>query len=184
MATRLSCPSCGGSNIQLLSLIYSEGISTVDVTQRSKSGGVGLIDGNVGVGVGVTKGHLTGTTQSLLSAQAAPPPPQAQFKPPPELSPPTNPVEVVAGLLILAAIVLIFALPHKWWVAAILSSPLLVIAFIVGSFSEKGDPETIEQKAARHNKVEALRREWERNDPYKQWERTYMCLSCAHRFIP
>jgi len=65
----LACGACKSENIQKLSLVYKGGLSHA----QGKETGVGLGVGVGGGGVGIGSSKYKGTSQSLLSKNAAPP---------------------------------------------------------------------------------------------------------------
>jgi hypothetical protein len=65
----LACGACKSENIQKLSLVYEGGLSHA----QGKETGVGLGLGVGGGGVGIGSSKYKGTSQSLLSKNAAPP---------------------------------------------------------------------------------------------------------------
>lgn len=61
----VQCSECGSDNVQRVSMAFESGISTVE----SKTRGVGLAGGGIGVGAAKTKG----VQQSALSQRLSPP---------------------------------------------------------------------------------------------------------------
>jgi hypothetical protein len=65
----MSCPSCNSDQWKLASLVYQEGLSTIDATTRVIGTGIGPS----GIGTGAGTAYTSGIRQSALSAAAAPP---------------------------------------------------------------------------------------------------------------
>ena len=65
----MTCPVCNGNNWKAASLVYQEGLTTVDTSTNSL--GLGLGGGHLGLGV--ARGKTKGVHQTELSKRAAPP---------------------------------------------------------------------------------------------------------------
>ncbi len=61
----LQCPECASDNVQRVSIVFESGTSTI----QSRTAGVGLVGGGLGVGGATTKG----VQQTTLSQKLAPP---------------------------------------------------------------------------------------------------------------
>lgn len=66
----LACPKCTSAEVRKLSMIYSEGLSTISAMSTGSSSGFSS-SGSVGFGTHTT--HTSGRQQTALSKQAAPP---------------------------------------------------------------------------------------------------------------
>jgi len=69
-----SCPKCASSEVRKLSLVYNEGLSTIN-SQSFSAGSMAGSGGGMGWGTASTA--TVGRQQSALSKQAAPPPRKA-----------------------------------------------------------------------------------------------------------
>lgn len=65
----LGCPKCASAEVRRLSLIYQEGLSTINTNSSTVGGGFG----GGGAAFGSASTHTTGRQQTALSRQAAPP---------------------------------------------------------------------------------------------------------------
>ena len=66
----LACPKCTSTEVRKLSLIYNEGLSTINTV--SQGTGVAMGSGG-GMAFGSSSSHTTGRQQTALSKQASPP---------------------------------------------------------------------------------------------------------------
>ena len=66
---KLSCTQCGSENVKKLSVVYSEGMQSVNLTSAGAFSGGGVPFAGAGVGGAKTWGEM----QSFLSEKAAPP---------------------------------------------------------------------------------------------------------------
>lgn len=65
----MTCPKCDHGEWKLASLVFAEGIQTIDT--RTSSSGIGAGTGGIGIGVGFSS--TSGSQQTALSQKAAPP---------------------------------------------------------------------------------------------------------------
>jgi hypothetical protein len=74
VSSHLQCTSCGGADIQRLSLVYQSGTSDIQTTTRGSSTGIGFAGGGrLGVGTAVSSHKTRGTQMTELAKRAAPP---------------------------------------------------------------------------------------------------------------
>jgi len=88
----IMCSSCQSDNAQKLSMVYENGISSID--GHATTGGVGA--GRGGLGVGVARSKVRGTQQTALSKKAAPPVKKRLIR---------NAIFYVIGILIVPALI-------------------------------------------------------------------------------
>jgi len=67
--TNLACTKCGAAEVRRLSLIYQEGLSTINTQSQT----MGSSFGGGGAAFGSASTHTTGRQQTALSKQASPP---------------------------------------------------------------------------------------------------------------
>jgi hypothetical protein len=67
--TNLACTKCGAGEVRRLSLIYQEGLSTINTQSQT----MGSSFGGGGAAFGSASTHTTGRQQTALSKQASPP---------------------------------------------------------------------------------------------------------------
>jgi hypothetical protein len=67
--TNLACTKCGAVEVRRLSLIYQEGLSTINTQSQT----MGSSFGGGGAAFGSASTHTTGQQQTALSKQASPP---------------------------------------------------------------------------------------------------------------
>jgi hypothetical protein len=67
--TNLACAKCGAAEVRRLSLIYQEGLSTINTQSQT----MGQSFGGGGAAFGSASTHTTGRQQTALSKQASPP---------------------------------------------------------------------------------------------------------------
>ena len=65
----MQCGKCSSDNTQLLQMAYEGG--TQDIQTKSKTTGIGIAKGGLGIGRASTS--TSGTSQSLLATRVAPP---------------------------------------------------------------------------------------------------------------
>ena len=161
----LACPTCRTLNVQRLSITYAGGITT----SVGRVSGVGIdLDGDVGYATGTT----VSTNQNALSALAAPPMPPKEF----------------CGLAGFLGILLGMSLPticifiyiNKSQITNISQIPSNVVSLYWGSvvvLSVLGIFFIYRRFQARYNN-QLL--EW--SEQKSRWDRSFICLKCAHIF--
>lgn len=198
---RPKCPKCKCENIKKLSLVYEEGFSDISTTTRSSGVAVGLTAGGVGVGVGSSVGHSRGDQQTLLSKRATPPPIVEPKLPTSPQSPskPLTPGEEgfgfgICGALFISPFLYLFDVTSSYWLTAFgfLAVGLLWGVVRAGKPPRAEDVAQYDKKLLAYKavmreyniKVNAIKLEHNRKDPYCIWSRTYMCLQCGETFVP
>lgn len=134
--SKFSCPRCGTTSIQKISIVYSHGTS--NLKKDSGSVGVGGVGGNLGVGVATTT--TKGTQQTLLATQLAPP------------SEPKSP----SFLAIAITGILIFFLFSEATNSAIIITIITIIAVIIMSIYFR------HKYVKKYIQWESQKKEWER----------------------
>jgi len=157
-----TCPRCGAPFAKLLSVIYQEGLSTVETA--SESVGHTNTIGRVKI---KTSGSTEGVAQTAASRAAAPPNV-------PKLIPKGESMQAVAGYGG-AAIGGLIAFAMQSFLALI---PAVLVGFVVGLFlAPNGQPTEAEREEHKRNTAKE-------RQAYEDWKKTFRCNSCAHRFIP
>lgn len=174
MTIDTTCPECGAPYAKKLSLLYSEGRSTVQVENQSNSS-----FNTVGRHKIATVGTSSGIQQTESSRAATPPQDVPTFTPPTPTA--VTVVSLVTGFgFIIAVIVAIstdvsFLMALLYWVAAI------AVAMMYRSASK--DPEK-EQEIERLARAEYDESVAPQRKALEDWSKTFQCGSCGHRFIP
>lgn len=206
-----SCPSCQSTNVRKLSVVYEEGLSTIDLSSATKTVGAGVSPSGLGVGIAKSHGVTAGIQQTELSKKATPPP-FTPLKLPPEPSLGTPPKPKDPGESAMSyGFLLGLSSPVVWLFWAF---PYAFIVLVAGSLVyfggnlRKRNMTEAEHEASRKSmavyaqqsqelklKYEKLHQEWEqdcasakkyyeRNNPLEIWKRSYMCMACGHKFDP
>ncbi|MFS2022543.1 hypothetical protein [Massilia sp. CT11-137] len=159
MATiNTTCPVCSTPHAKKLSVIYQEGLSTIQTDINTVS-----TFNTLGRQKFKTKGTANGTQQTQASKDAAPP---------------VVPKLVTTGMWIQGMLI---ALGIVMCVGGMINSATVVAIFgivvIVGSFAVPVKPTEIEQRDY-DERTKHLRAAKE------AWADTFMCGSCGHKFVP
>jgi hypothetical protein len=153
-----TCPKCAAPHARKLSLIYEEGISTVQTDINTVS-----TFNTVGRQKFKTKGTANGTQQTQASKDAAPP---------------VVPKLVTTGMWIQGMLI---ALGIVMCVGGMINSATVVAIFgivvIVGAFAVPVKPTEIEQRDY-DERTKHLRAAKD------AWADTFKCSSCGNKFIP
>lgn len=180
-----SCPACHSTNARKLSVVYEEGLSTVELSSSSKTVGAGISSSAIGAGVAKTQGATTGVQQTALSKKASPPPSSPLMLP----TMPSKPGELAMALGFYFG--LSSLLVWLFW-----SFLYAYIALVAGSLVYfAGRRRNKNMTVAEHAEYEQLRQQWvidcdkakknyELKNPLEIWKRSYMCMACGHQFDP
>jgi hypothetical protein len=163
-----TCPQCAAPHAKKLSLIYSEGISTVNLASQS----VGKTNTVIQVKT-TTEGTSTGIQQSHASRAAAPPP-----MPVLRTSGMTARVFVGIGGFLAAFAISIFAMMSGFGFFASLGLALVLMILAIVSFYKVDVSPTPEEQREYDEATQIERAALE------AWEQTFSCGSCGHRFMP
>jgi hypothetical protein len=167
-AINTTCPRCNAPHAKKLSLIYSDGISTVQSSTQS----VGQVK-TIGRVKFSTAGTTTGMQQSEASKDAAPPFVPALVS----LGTKSKSKTSIYGL-VLAFVVAVIIMQSGGSLFNVISGILIVCgltALVVFCIEEKpSDEETKEYQ--RSTKAERT--------AYDKWSKTFACGSCGEHFIP
>lgn len=164
-----TCPRCNAPHAKKLSLIYSEGICTVQSSTQS----VGHTN-TIGKVKITTAGTTTGVQQSEASKGAAPP-----FVP--ELvsigAKSSKMLTTTYGCILAVVVPMIAIVSDASFLVVIgIAAVILLLTFILVSCIDD-KPSTEETKAYE----DATKTE---RAAYDKWNQTFACGSCEHRFIP
>jgi hypothetical protein len=173
-----TCPECGAPYAKKLSLIYSEGKSTVHLT--SQSTGTAKTIGKQKIS---TEGTSAGIQQSEISKAAAPPPTV-----PPFVLTSLDPGAGIAIFIMMAAIVLvpilaIFTPVTFKGAMSVWGVGMVAVLFVAALTKTKL---TDEEKLARekNERIEYEKRVAPQRKALDDWNNTFHCNACGHRFIP
>ncbi|HET6764950.1 MAG TPA: hypothetical protein VFH27_14800 [Longimicrobiaceae bacterium] len=148
----LACPNCGSENTVKLSVLWRDGVQSVN----TRTSGVGLAGGGLGVGTART----TGTAQTMSSVGAAPPAPPAG----------NGGLWFMAlfGMAMAGAVAHSLLPPEPEWLGTL---AFVVVAGLLGYWWFPILSERDRRQAAEHRERVA------------SWERTYRCNRCEHRYL-
>ena len=166
-----TCPACSAPFAKKLSLVYKEGISSVNMDSHSV--GVTNTIGKVKV---TTSGSSVGIQQSALSQSAAPP-----HIPPIETAGSKRKVALAIGGPI-ASIVLPLLISALLGVH--LSFGVYLLIMFISLATTLGLAAAINDDPTKDEQDEYNRRTRNEQRAYQEWDQTYACGACGHRFIP
>jgi hypothetical protein len=153
-----TCPECGAPHARKLSAVHAEGLSTVDTKIEAVSTAK-----TIGRQKVVTNGAATGVQQTDASKKAAPPAIETGG---------STGVIIKALLLFVGAVIAIPSLVNSVMVGVIAG---VVIAFIGVLLPLEITPADEEEKA---------RRTGAHKRAMDEWNKTFECSACSHRFVP
>jgi len=169
-----NCPKCGAPHAKKLSVVYSEGISTVQISSQSLSATntIGKIEIS-------TSGNSTGIQQTEHSRSAAPPPPILSLIDIQKM----NVAQLRTAIffigfccsLALPFLIKFFFKADPGFFSTIFIGLLITVA--VGALYKPPGPGEAEQ-IAHQTRVE------ERQKEIDNWNITFACTQCGTRFIP
>lgn len=179
MAIDTTCPNCLAPNAKKLSVLHKEGLSTVQFATTSTSNSKGTVKNILRTKISTTsKGTGTGEgiQQSQLSKDTAPP---AIFTPPPISKAGTKRQGDVLITGVITTIVLsIFEM-------AVVGTFLgFIITFVGSTLATIVILMTIDTGLSSDEQVEYDKFISERGEVIKNWNQTFACIACGHRFIP
>jgi len=172
-----TCPTCGAPHAKKLSQIHREGISTVQTSTRS----TGKTNTILAVSIN-NEGSSLGVQQTELSKSAAPPDMASNMSP-------TSNIGGALGLSLIGALLIIpGVVVGTGYIGSVIGydqtllRPLgLFIGILAASVPVAHrvlrSPST-EQRSAQTALVAR------QQIALQEWERTFACVSCGHRFIP
>jgi hypothetical protein len=153
-----ACPQCSAPHARKLSVIHTEGLSTVQANVNT----VGKLN-TVGGQKIKTTGTINGTQQTQASKDAAPP-----------IVPKVVTVGAwIQGLLIAVSIVIIIGgIINFMMPLAVCGAVMLVASFAVPTKSTEAEQRRHDEKTAHLQAAKDV------------WEKTFQCGSCGNRFVP
>lgn len=180
------CPHCDSNDVKKLSLIYEQGTTTISVTTKSNTLGVGMLSDDIGAGVGMSSGTSTGIQQTALSQRITPP--QKNYPKLPIHPPFRGEYICVFGMLFAP-----FGAPIVWWfdiagywMTVFVSLGVMAFGWLLrftmtSDEAQRHAEECMSVDAERQRIMEAHAMS---DDPFETWNRSFMCMKCGMQFDP
>ena len=173
MAIDTACPNCVAPHAKKLSLIYTEGLSTVQLTGETTSRGKtnNIISTKI-----TTTGTSTssGIQQSQISKDSAPPVVEVAKEASGSVL--RDSIIIIGGFAAIVLSIVAYAV-----FSTFSSSMITIIAlfFVIIMYAQSIDTKRTALEEDEYDRITRLNRK-----VLADWNNTYSCTACGHRFIP